>query len=66
MQRKTIKIRGLEAKSYNEQLRAIDMSRLAKRRFRNDMIAVFQYLGCHKRERVDLFSKASDHSTKKQ
>lgn len=44
MQRKATKmIRDLEAKSYEEQLKELNMFGLMKRRLRGDRITVFQY-----------------------
>ena len=57
--------RGLEAKSYEEQLKEIGMFSLTKRRLRADMIAIIQYLkGCHREEGIDLFSIAPENRTR--
>lgn len=47
-------VKGLEAKSYEEQLKKLSMFILKKRRLRRDMKAVFQYIkGYHRKEHMD-------------
>ena len=63
--RATKMIRGLEAKSYAEQLKELGMFSLTKRRLRGGMIAVVQYLkDCHGEKGIDLFSVVSEDMTR--
>ncbi|KAK4818033.1 hypothetical protein QYF61_004157 [Mycteria americana] len=63
--RATKMIRGMECLSYEERLRELGLFSLEKRRLREDLVAVFQYLkGAYKRYGDKLFIRACCNRTR--
>ena len=57
-------IRQLEHLSYEDRLRELELFSLGKRRFREDLIAAFQYFrGAYKKDEDRLFSRACSDRT---